>query len=837
MAVGSTQAQVPIATASPIGFFTNVAARILPAELDVNAQWIQIYPTNQYTPAVHRLLQVTANLYDATTTNYFPHVFRPLFSRDQNGFGTNLFISGYAEVASISGPGDLQFSTPINAWDLANPNIYTSPVLNWSGNVYDVPWIVGAKKGFPNFNEFFMESAYQLERTMLVTRTSTNAFYNNNPNAFSFYPMYNMILTNSFGVECWNSYRSNFTDSLTVYITDALTMTLTNNLGGFSASTGMTNTVTVPLNQTAANYWAGYNPAGNPLMAQYSFITNFPDQFGFGAFPTNFGAIPPSTYRFNTPPDAELPGHVGPYLSTVLNLPYETNITQAGFGRYPTPHWGLVMTNNVRLVMLDPSPDSTGGPYHVIDYVQLGGPYSTRDLTAEIQAGYDTGVNPYYDDQWDTNVTGGVGLPYGMRNQFIVSQGDAGYIASEWGNQSQPEVYNQLNAFRIFLNGPGVPPLTYPGYQPNPAQFGIAAMTNQMQMPFTPSALVVQDIDWQANDPLVHYTPSDLLYTNGTGYFLQLHFPGNLGQLNQRYMPWGGNPVFLGSDVNQYNLQVKDPLVTCSDDWSFPTNQPLNASWLGQVHRGTPWQTIYLKSSDVISGNGLIGTNLWVNWTGDTNATDAVAMAPVRDWHLAGFLAGLFDTNALASQFSVNNPNPAAWEVLLDGLTALTNSSPDSQVEWGGATEIDPITISSNSPQAAVIADAVLALRSGRGQFFPYAGSILAAPQLSVQSPFLNWNDTIQQQWGISDVAYEAIPAQLLPLVRTDSVGSAAAANGQVVIQFSGYDGHTYAVQVSSDLVNWSTVGTNSPFGGAFSFAISLPPNANQQFYRSVLLN
>jgi len=37
--------------------------------------------------------------------------------------------------------------------------------------------------------------------------------------------------------------------------------------------------------------------------------------------------------------------------------------------------------------------------------------------------------------------------------------------------------------------------------------------------------------------------------------------------------------------------------------------------------------------------------------------------------------------------------------------------------------------------------------------------------------------------------------------------------------------------------VNWSTVGTNSPFGGAFSFAISLPPNANQQFYRSVLLN
>ena len=314
-----------------------------------------------------------------------------------------------------------------------------------------------------------------------------------------------------------------------------------------------------------------------------------------------------------------------------------------------------------------------------------------------------------------------------------------------------------------------------------------------------------------------------------------LNWPGNLGALNQRYTPWGGNPAF-GPDINQYNLQVKDPLVACSDDWNFPTNQPLNASWLGQVHRGTPWQTIYLKSSDVISGNGLIGTNLWMNWTGDANATDAVAMAPVRDWHLAGFLAGLFNTNALASQFSVNNPNPVAWEVLLDGLTALTNSSPDSELGPGGA-QFETIIISSNSPQAAVIANAVTALRSGPGQFFPYAGSILAAPQLSVQSPFLNWNDTAQQQLGISDAAYEAIPAQLLPLVRSDSVGSAVPANGQVVIQFSGYDGHAYAVQVSSDLVNWSAVGTNSPFGGTFSFATSPASSANPQFFRSVLLN
>ena len=58
-----------------------------------------------YSPAVNRLLQLAANIYDATTTNYYPHVFRPLFSRDRiarySRMGTNLFVSGY-ERCSIA---------------------------------------------------------------------------------------------------------------------------------------------------------------------------------------------------------------------------------------------------------------------------------------------------------------------------------------------------------------------------------------------------------------------------------------------------------------------------------------------------------------------------------------------------------------------------------------------------------------------------------------------------------------------------------------------------------------------------------------------------------------
>ena len=98
-------------TGSPVGFFTNVASRLLSSELKLNLTQIQIYPTNQYTPAVHRLLQVTANIYDAMTTNFYPSVFRPLFTRDASG---NVFMTGYTNVPSVSGANDVAFSTPFD---------------------------------------------------------------------------------------------------------------------------------------------------------------------------------------------------------------------------------------------------------------------------------------------------------------------------------------------------------------------------------------------------------------------------------------------------------------------------------------------------------------------------------------------------------------------------------------------------------------------------------------------------------------------------------------------------------------------------------------------------
>ena len=98
-----TRATPQIATDSPVGFFTNVAARLLSAEMNLDLNHIQVYPTNQYTPAVHRLLQVTANIFDATSTNYYPSVFRPVFSQDASG---NVFIVGYTNLSDDCRPGE-----------------------------------------------------------------------------------------------------------------------------------------------------------------------------------------------------------------------------------------------------------------------------------------------------------------------------------------------------------------------------------------------------------------------------------------------------------------------------------------------------------------------------------------------------------------------------------------------------------------------------------------------------------------------------------------------------------------------------------------------------------
>src|ERR1039458_9673100 len=342
-------------TGSPVGFFTNVASRLLSSELNLDLMRIQIYPTNQYTPAVHRLLQVAANIYDASTNRYYdnstpltplPTVFQPVFDVE-NG---NVYITNFVEVTDTS-----IFTNTLRSLNGAS-NVVAA--LKPNDLLFGVPLIIGAKKGFPNFNEFAMESAFQLARKLQVTRTSPTA----SPNTYSYNQMLILSITNQLGVECWNSYNNDYTRPVNIFVTDYLVMTLTND-EGFSANAVMIVSGSLQIPNATNSDWPGYNfYAPNPsfqipLNQSVTVITN-------------------SNYRFN----------VGgtPYLTANSVLPFETNVVMNGIN-YPQPHWGMLVTNNIQAIMVDVASG------RIIDYVQLSGPDSSRDLTSEIAGEYDTG--------------------------------------------------------------------------------------------------------------------------------------------------------------------------------------------------------------------------------------------------------------------------------------------------------------------------------------------------------------------------------------------------------------------------------------------------------------
>ena len=223
--VCNASAKTTLNTSDPIWFFTTVANKMLLNTFGFGVTNIPVYSNGVfvYTPSVQRLLQLTANIYEASTTNFYPTVFRPIFEQDNLG---NIFIIGYTNLSSESGPntvsgaGDAQLALP---YDVANLSSFpaNTPIADANGyvNVYDVPWIIGAKKGFPNFNEFSMQDAVTITRLLQVTRPTTNSLPNGTNQAYLF------GVTNSLGFEFWNSYTNAYiNDPVQVVVNDQLFM-------------------------------------------------------------------------------------------------------------------------------------------------------------------------------------------------------------------------------------------------------------------------------------------------------------------------------------------------------------------------------------------------------------------------------------------------------------------------------------------------------------------------------------------------------------------------------------------------------------------------------------
>ena len=196
---------------TPLQFFTNSAGKMFEQlnlrdayNQPVTVNNIPIYPFNNYTPAVHRILQLAANVFESTTNSLYPCIYRPTFTTQ---FGTNIIISGYELVNGPDAqPTSLTFlTTPI---DLAEPNARAFiKTTSTSLNVYGVPWIIGARKGFPNLNVVAMQSVARITRNLLISRPDTTT---TDYNQYRTSQLLVVGVSNSVGVEVWNSYRTNY---------------------------------------------------------------------------------------------------------------------------------------------------------------------------------------------------------------------------------------------------------------------------------------------------------------------------------------------------------------------------------------------------------------------------------------------------------------------------------------------------------------------------------------------------------------------------------------------------------------------------------------------------
>jgi hypothetical protein len=739
----------------------------------VNGQYV-------YSSAAQRVLQLAANIYDASTNSYYPSVFRPLFRKDAFG---NIFVIGYTNLNSgnipntVSSQYDPQLSVPSDAAAVSALSAIPTGPLNPLYNIYGIPWIIGAKKNLPNFNEFSMQDVVQCTRLLQVTRKDTNSL----PNQTN--QMYLFSVTNSLGVEFWNSYTNGYSNQVQVVVNDNLTMQMMLTNGTI---------LTLPFNP---------NPSIFTLNAPLTNIIMWPGRSFDIPMNTNVMFLPNSQYRFTTEGFEYVGANPNPSFYPLTPQPFAN-----------LPQMLLQVTNHLQSFMLD------GTGTHVIDYVSFAGPQSTRNLNSEI---FNTNTTVLSTDEEYTNLVWSTapdanGNPLGIGTQIGISDGTINYDLTYWKSppQAQGTPKAEIDGFRHFM-GLGTKYYTESAFLPYTTNLAV-------QAPYAPTVATYEYTSWQANDPLVHYMQSDLHFAgadpqNGSSGIqtgvnkmaittTSLPLLPDLGRVNARYQPWGTAAPTVGTgisqqnyDENAFNLAFKDPLMTQSDNWDFPTNKYPTVGWLGRVHRGTPWQTVYLKAHNILAeinpvnpAYGNVGTNTWATWTGNSaNWVDAANSAPVQDRLLFDIFTTAINDNATRGQLSVNvaaNPTDpasglAAWSALFSGMVALTNTTTfplDSPLTYLPVTIQTAGTAGMNS----TLGKLVQGINDTRTNFvspdgvkgaFEHVGDIMSVLQLTEASPFLNTNSIIlngkvingsqQPLYGISDEMYEWLPQQALSLL------------------------------------------------------------------------
>jgi len=802
---------------APIEWYTNAVHRLLLSEFtnglpDLNllsaprtahlGHGIPVAGTNRqgagaiyrWDGRVHRLAQVAANIYDAThyaslarpgrPTADIPTTFRPVLYRHFTNGANLVRLAGFVEV---------QNATPLTRqWlDLDDPRqverLSTSPIADeivadgLDFNAYNIPWVVGAKKGLPNFQEGFWQSRLQTTRRLRISkRLPTDALVRTNDrpwtdSRFLTEAQYRFDISNTLGMEAWNSYQTlSNRNAVTIVATNFFSFAV---IDENDAPTARPRVFTDGIRRASATI-----PAGTWLPGQYM---------------TPLSALVSTNFVYDHIRRTVLPAGQanGGYVPVTA----------------PMPRLTLAFTNRLVYALID---QPSGRLLDVVNIKSVL--YETNVLRMFGLPGTGSAGDVSMYGFWETNqYPGGALVTRGIGQQLnasmgINSNGLALFTpASLWRDAtglrlSDSQIEIEKDGLYYFLYRQ----LRRPTTQLTPqflARFGTASV----QAAFTPSPVMLLTDRRQANDPLVHYTIDDLapgqtVFTSPEGRVEAIlpdgtrlqpalgsrlaseerYFTNQLGnrpKVVSAHAPWGVNPV-LGTSVDlgvtdanstAYDVAYKDPLVRRSDDWNFPTNKFPSVGWIGRVHRGTPWQTVYLKGRRPEVGSQrvldrFLGQKSWAAWTGNA------LTRPENDWAILDLFTTAVNDNAAKGLLSVNQTNIAAWSAVLSGVPSLTNDAPNSLT-------LQRQFIEPASQQMRTIVESINTARTTfPGGTFPKMGHVLASPALSVGS--VTNNGLILEQFSpyvrpfnatttpaqIPDEVLEMIPQQTLSLLRTD---------------------------------------------------------------------
>lgn len=710
---------------------------------------IQVFPNNNYSAEIHQILQMTANIVDANhhgessrlrqmampngETFSFPMVFKPIFSSINNGATNIVTITDWLLLAD----NGFRAVTEEPWYDLSNASDLSTlaSTPNTRANIYGVPYVIAARKGIPQFNEVLFETHATITRKM---RASKRSPFDTFEKPKTFEQLHYLSLSNNIGYEVWNPYRDSYPFPVVMSATNTL------GVGLFNQNGLLRNRIFQASNRDAIP-GQGFAPASaNTYQSTAAQDPSF-------RLPLN------ETYLITT---NEL--YVGDQLLT--------NSTQLIFDQdLSAIQLNLAVTNRVTYLMYD---ENTG---HILDFVNLRPMTNYYRLTDELaNQGGSNGEGQFWQTNFVSSDLSTVNFSSGMENQIQASMGN---LDVDWNSFSQDSIQGRdkdksITTFREFMGVPTFPPT-------------VPRTTVSMQTPFNPTRKFRWRTLLQANDPLVHYTLEDLNDPTQPGdQALQIPLSfinspqmtnNNLMKLNNRFRPWGGNPSQSASSSvanQQRNPAIKDPSVTEPGLFNFVTNNVTlghkyaTLGTLGAVHRGTPWQTIYMKSHG--QGPDLVTLREWQDWSGHLTPT---LSHPTNDWSVFSHFTTAFNDNATHGLLSVNQTNAAAWAAVLGGVRL--RSSVEQPIE---DVVLTPTTETMTNLITGINA-ARLSFpprRQGGLSLYPYQGGILAAPELSITSPFLG-------QGTITDDIMEAIPRQIMSLVKDDDPRVVIYAYGQAL--------------------------------------------------------